>query len=250
MISLSVVTYSTGKTLYHLFRSLQVNFVKNIRIPLNFWQNVKKTLEFWQKKCAIHVFWQGVLNATKSFQANDSDRREKKNLSVDSISKGHLKKPSVHNINGLRNQKRARSPSPLSDHSPMLLKKRQHISLDADAEDDRSMFSYWWRQHESCWIWFHDDYGWWGVDKAGERMRNGIMILRTILFVKWSIWHAQWWRPDSPSKTVGKEQNKGERMCVFHLTVSMHAEIHHCLKVRLTHYAKGPDVATKSKHTR
>ena len=39
-------------------------------------------------------------------------------------------------------------------------------------------------------------------------------------------------------------------MCVFHLTVSMHAEIHHCLKVRLTHYAKGPDVATKSKHTR
>ena len=128
----------------------------------------KKTLKFWEK-CAIYSFWQGVLNATKFFQGNDSDRRENKNLSVESISKGHPKKPFVHNINGLRNQKRARSPSPLSDHPPMLLKKRQHKSLDADAEDDGFMSSYWWRQHESCWIWFHGDYGWRGVDKAGER---------------------------------------------------------------------------------
>ena len=57
-------------------------------------------------------------------------------------------------------------------------------------------------------------------------------------------------RLNSLSITVGEEQKKGEGMCVFHLTISVFAEIHHCFKAWPTHYAKGPDLTSKSKHTR
>src|ERR1700731_2875065 len=52
------------------------------------------------------------------------------------MSKGHPKKPSVCNISGLRNQKRARSPSPPSCHSPASPKKHHGTVLDADEDDD------------------------------------------------------------------------------------------------------------------
>lgn len=83
------------------------------------------------KKCAIASFSSSQSNATGTKKKSTSGRMKKKGLYSSPMAPGHAKKAAKRNISGLRNQKRARSPSPeLSGpcHQPSSLKR--HCGTD------------------------------------------------------------------------------------------------------------------------
>jgi len=108
--------------------------------PQNFGGMPKKTLKMMEK-CAIASFLCLESNATRTENFHRADGLKNINLFSNSMASGRPRKATKRNISGLRNQKRARSPSPASSQDSQDLchqsnTPKRHRGINQHAESD------------------------------------------------------------------------------------------------------------------